>query len=331
LSWWDTPERRPDRPESDDAAARLRNDRLMDPGNSIWRGPEGLRPGWAIPLYVIVAAAITAALFWIVYLLAHLTPADVSALRSQLVPGARLALVLSECCGLVLATAVMARMERRSWLDYGLRGRRAAILFLQGAFWGALLMSALVGTLALTHAIRIAAPGREAESLIGSGLLWAAMFVPAALAEELLFRGYPFFRLARAGSPVRAAVVMSLCFGLAHLGNRDETVVGIAQVVGIGLVFCLAVWRTGSLWWALGAHAAWNWTQTFVFGCATSGLPATGQWLVSTASGPAWLSGGATGPEGSILSLPVLALLGWIAVCTLPVGGKRLTGERAAQ
>jgi len=170
LSWWDTPEVRPDLPESDDAAACLRNDRVMSPGNSIWWGPEGLRRGWAVPLFVVMAAAITALLFWIFYLAAHLTPADI-----------------------------------------------------------------------------------------------------------------------------------------------------ITQVVGIGLAFCLAVWRTGSLWWVLGAHAAWNWTQTFVFGCATSGLPATGQWLSCAPSGPAWLSGGATGPEGSILSLPAFALLAWIAVLTLPV------------
>lgn len=322
MSWWDTPERRRDLTESDDAAARLRNDRVMGPGNSIWRGPDGLRRGWAVSLFVIMAAAIAAVLFWIVYLLAHLTPADMAALRSQLVPGIRLALVLAECGGLLLATAVMARIEGRSWLDYGLRERRAAILFGQGAFWGALLMSALVGVLALAHALTLTAPRSGLEPLLGSGLSWAAMFVPAALVEELLFRGYPFFRLARAGSPVRAAVVMSLCFGLAHLGNRDETVIGLVQVVGIGLVFCLAVWRTGSLWWALGAHAAWNWTQTFVFGCATSGLPATGQWLTSAPSGPAWLSGGVTGPEGSILSIPAFALLAWIAVLTLPVSGK---------
>ncbi len=272
-------------------------------------------------LFLIIAIAIAAVLFGIVYLLARVTPADMSALRSQLMPGIRTALILAECCGLLLATAVMARIERRSWLDYGLRGRRAAVLFGQGAFWGVLLMSALVGILALTHALRIVGPRNGIGPLIGSGLLWAAMFVPAALVEELLFRGYPFFRLARAGNASRAAVVMSLWFGLAHLGNPDETVIGIAQVVGVGLVFCLAVWRTGSLWWALGAHAAWNWTQTFVFGCATSGLPATGQWLMSTPSGPAWLSGGATGPEGSILSLPALALLAWIAVRTLPLTG----------
>jgi uncharacterized protein len=291
----------------------------MKQGESLWKDRDGLRPGWSILLFVIVAAVVAGILFGIVYGVARLTPADMSALRSQLVPRIRVALVVAQCCGLLTATAVMSRIERRSWLDYGLRGHHAAILFGQGAIWGALLMSALVGILALTHAIRIGAPRSGTGSVIEWGLLWAGVFVPGAFVEELLFRGYPFFRLARTTNPARAAVVMSLCFGLAHLGNREETLVGILQVVSVGLVFCLAVWRTGSLWWALGAHAAWNWTQTFVFGCANSGLAATGQWLVSAPSGPAWLSGGAAGPEGSILSLPAMALLAWIIVRTLPI------------
>ena len=294
----------------------------MNQGGGLWKGSDGLRRGWSVFLYFVIAAAITAALFGTVYRLGHFPAADLSALRTRLVPDIRVALILAECCGLLAATVVMARFERRSWLDYGLRGRRAVVLFMQGAFWGALLMCALVGVLALAGAMTIAAPRNAAAAVIESGLLWAALFVPAALVEELMFRGYPFFRLARAGSPIRAAVVMSLAFAAAHLGNREETVIGLLQVVSVGLVFCLAVWRTGSLWWALGAHAAWNWTQTFVFGCANSGLVATGNWLTSTPSGPAWLSGGVTGPEGSILSLPALALLAWIAVRTLPLSSK---------
>ena len=284
----------------------------------LWIGPNGLRNGWAILLYMAIAAAGTVALFGIVYWLAHFTPADLRALRSSLLPGIRTSLVLAESCALLIATAVMARIERRSWLDYGLRARRAAALFAQGAFWGALLMAGLVGTLALTHAITIGSSGRGSWSLIGSGLVWAAVFVPAAFVEELMFRGYPFFRLARTRNPIRAAIVMSLAFGIAHMGNRDEALIGMLQVVSVGLVYCLAVWRTGSLWWALGGHAAWNWTQSFIFGCSNSGLVASGQWLVSTPSGPDWLSGGATGPEGSILSIPLMALMAWIVVRTLP-------------
>jgi membrane protease YdiL (CAAX protease family) len=282
-------------------------------------GRDGLRSGWAILLFVAIAAACTAGFFGIVYWLAHFTPADLSAMRTSLLPGVRTALVLAESCGLLVATAVMGKIEGRSWLDYGLRGRRGAALFAQGALWGALLMAGLVGTLALTHAITIDSSGRGSWSLIGSGLVWAAMFLPSAFVEELLFRGYPFFRIARARGPIRAAIGMSVWFGLAHLGNREETLIGVLQVVSVGLVYCLSVWRSGSLWWAFGAHAAWNWTQSFIFGCANSGLAASGQWLMSTPRAPGWLSGGATGPEGSILSIPAMALMAWIVLRTLPL------------
>jgi len=290
---------------------------------SIWKGSQGLRSGWAVLLYVAIGSAVAAALFGIVYWQAHFTTADIRGTRSRLTPGFTLAAALTQSCGFLIATAVMSRVDRRSWQEYGLRARRGVVLFAQGAFWGALLMSALVGTLALTHAMTIKASGGDLPTVIRWGLLWAAVFIPAALVEELTYRGYSFFRLARAINPTRAAIITSLWFGLVHLANSGETVLGIAQVVGVGLVFCLATWRTGSLWWALGAHAAWNWTQTFVFGCANSGHTATGQWLLSTPTGPAWLSGGSTGPEGSILSLVAQALQAGIILLTLP-------GPRAA-
>jgi hypothetical protein len=111
---------------------------------------------------------------------------------------------------------------------------------------------------------------------------------------------------------------MALVFAVAHLPNKEETALGLLQVVAVGLVFCLAVWRTGSIWWVVGAHAAWNWTQTIVFGCANSGLPSSGAWLVSTPAGSDWLSGGATGPEGSVLSFIAVALLAGIVIWTTP-------------
>ena len=287
--------------------------------STLWMGSDGLRFGWAILLFVAIAAACTVVFFGLVYWLAHFTRADLSALRSGLQPHLRTALVLAESCGLLVATAVMGKIEGRSWLDYGLRGRKGAALFAQGAFWGALLMAGLVGTLVLTHAITISSSGRGLRALIGSGLVWAALFLPGAFVEEMQFRGYAFFRLARARGPIRAAIGMSVWFGLAHLQNHGETVIGLLQVVSVGLVYCLSVWRSGSLWWAFGAHAAWNWTQSFIFGCSNSGLAASGQWLVSTPTGRVWLSGGATGPEGSILSIPAMALMAWIVVRTLPL------------
>jgi len=67
------------------------------------------------------------------------------------------------------------------------------------------------------------------------------------------------------------------------------------------------VWRTGALWWALGYHAAWDWAQSFLFGVADSGLMTPGALMSAHPAGPAWLSGGATGPEGSALMFAIVA------------------------
>ena len=103
-----------------------------------------------------------------------------------------------------------------------------------------------------------------------------------------------------------------------HLGNAGETAAGIAAVGVAGLVFAYSLWWTGSLWWAVGMHTAWDWAETCLFGTADSGLRAVGHVLTTHAAGPAWLSGGSTGPEGSVLVLPVLVLAGVVVRVTMP-------------
>jgi membrane protease YdiL (CAAX protease family) len=271
-----------------------------------------------VPLFFLISAVVAVVLFGAIYLLARWTPADLASLRTQLVPGMRIAQSVAMSCGLLVAYFVMSRSGGGSWRENGLNPAHAWARLAQGAATGALMMSLLVGVLVLTRAMTLGYSTTPARALVWSGLQWAAVFVPAAFVEEMLFRGYPFFRLTRVRSPTTSAIIMSVAFGLAHLANGGEDLVGILQVIAIGLVFCLAVWRTGSLWWAIGAHAAWNWTQTFVFGCSNSGLTGSGALLVSTPAAPAWLSGGSTGPEGSVLAIPVMALMALSIVRMLP-------------
>lgn len=76
-----------------------------------------------------------------------------------------------------------------------------------------------------------------------------------------------------------------------------------------GLTFIFSLWRTGSLWWAIGAHTSWNWAQSFLYGVRDSGNMIRYHLLASRPIGKPLLSGGTTGPEGSIFVLPTLALL----------------------
>ncbi len=107
----------------------------------------------------------------------------------------------------------------------------------------------------------------------------------------------------------QAAWVTSTLFGFVHTGNHGENWIGIFGAAAIGFVFCVSIWVTGSVWWAVGCHAAWDWAETFFYGTADSGLTPKGHFLATTPAGNVFWSGGSDGPEGSILILGVLVLL----------------------
>lgn len=113
----------------------------------------------------------------------------------------------------------------------------------------------------------------------------------------------------------QAAWFTSTLFGFGHTGNNGENWIGIFAAAFIGFVFCVSVWLTGSAWWAIGCHAAWDWAETYFYGTADSGIVAKGHFLsTSTGGNPLW-SGGADGPEGSLLIIPiVLLILAWLLV-----------------
>jgi membrane protease YdiL (CAAX protease family) len=107
----------------------------------------------------------------------------------------------------------------------------------------------------------------------------------------------------------QAAWVTSTLFGYIHTGNGGENWIGIFAAAFIGFVFCVSVWVTGSAWWAIGCHASWDWAETYFYGTADSGLVATGHYLNASPAGSAFWSGGADGPEGSVLVLGVILLM----------------------
>lgn len=107
----------------------------------------------------------------------------------------------------------------------------------------------------------------------------------------------------------QATWVTCTLFGCFHLGNSGETWIGIFATAAIGFVFCVSIWVTGSAWWAIGCHAAWDWAETFFFGTADSGLQPKGHLLTTSPAGNTLWSGGTTGPEGSVLILGSLVLL----------------------
>ncbi len=118
-----------------------------------------------------------------------------------------------------------------------------------------------------------------------------------------------FMRNRQQGSFWYAAWAGSTFFGFVHTGNNGENWIGIFAAAAIGFVFCVSVYVTGSAWWALGCHAAWDWAETYFYGTADSGMAAQGHLLTTSPSGPALWSGGTDGPEGSLLVLAAILLI----------------------
>lgn len=121
-----------------------------------------------------------------------------------------------------------------------------------------------------------------------------------------------------------AAWLTSTFFGYIHTFNPGESWIGIFSAAGIGFVFCVSVRLTGSAWWAIGFHAAWDWAQTFFYGTADSGLVPKGHFLTTAPVGATLWSGGSDGPEGSVLVIAVVVL---VLLFLLAVYGRTASSE----
>jgi membrane protease YdiL (CAAX protease family) len=212
-------------------------------------------------------------------------------------------------CFMALATWVVSRMEKRPMGDYGIPPRQIfGVRFWEGCVWGFAMLSAIVLVLLALGHFRIDSVALAGGAVFRYALGWGVVFLAVAAHEEFSFRGYWLFVFARRFRFWRAALFTSLIFGAAHIPNPGENALGILQVVATGLLFCLMIRRTGSLWFALGFHAAWDWAETFFYGTPDSGMLGLGRYLDTSVQGPKWLTGGSAGPEGSVIAFVVLLL-----------------------
>jgi uncharacterized protein len=121
----------------------------------------------------------------------------------------------------------------------------------------------------------------------------------------------------------QAAWVTSTLFGFLHVRSAENWF-GVFSAAAIGFVCCVSVRLTGSAWWAIGCHATWDWAQTFFYGTAASGVVGAGHYLTTTPVGNVLWSGGAAGPEGSLLVIGAVLL--WL-VPLLVIYGRRKSAE----
>ena len=315
----------------------------------IFFGADGLRAGWSLLLYFALLAVLLFGSGTVVHKLLHHRAAGRqpgAAAQASPQPGAASLLppktvMVDEGVPLfcvVVATWIMGKIERRATRVYGLGGRRGLGNFLAGLGWGVALLSLLVVSLRATGLLVFDARLLFGRGALRDGAVWLALFLLVGLFEECFFRGYLQFTLTRGVSGIygwlrapgpptpgqaalgfwTSAVLLSFGFGLTHRSNAGESPIGLLSVGLVGLVFCLSLWRTGSLWWAIGFHAAWDWAQSFLYGVADSGNMIQGHLFATRPVGRPIYSGGLTGPEGSLFILPILALTAGVIWLTLP-------------
>jgi membrane protease YdiL (CAAX protease family) len=303
----------------------------------IFFGADGLRAGWSLFLYVILLAAP----LFVLKEIHRVHPAPKPPASHRISPSEAYFSETIEFTYIVFATWIMSRIERRPNSVYGLGVRGRLPQFLAGLFWGVLSLSLLVAILWKLHLLIFDARLLSSTMIFSNALIWLVGFLLVGLSEEYLMRGYLQFTLARGltgiaslFAPARSktlgfprsgllgfwtsALILSFLFGAGHGSNPGESPFGLLSTGLAGLVFCLSLWRTGSLWWAIGFHCTWDWAQSFLYGVADSGTMIEGRLFATHPVGEPLMSGAATGPEGSLFVLPILAIVAIIIIATLP-------------
>jgi uncharacterized protein len=195
-------------------------------------------------------------------------------------------------------------IERRPGLELALPG--AARELGLGLLAGFVLFSAMTGIVALLG-------GFAVQGWRGQGQLWAllAMGIVSGTFEEILFRGVLFRHIEAMLGSWAALGLTSVLFGAAHLGNPGATwFSSLAIALEAGILLGAAYMLTRRLWLAIGIHAAWNFTQGWVFSVPVSGGEAPLGLLITRREGPDWLTGGDFGLEASVVALVVATLAG---------------------
>lgn len=338
----------------------------------IFMGGEGLRAGWSVAVFLVLAVLFLIPLGLIARTISHRFlhggKGDFTPSLATLQEAVSLLAVLG-------AGALVALIERRRLLDYNLTGPRRTRNFIGGAVAGFAGLSVLVGALTMGGWLHFGPVALKGAQIFGYAAAWGFAFVLVGFFEEGTFRCYLQFTLTRGinfwwalgieaaicldlllrskgngvwgvyavallglapclmlqlrkvegGGFWQAAWVTSTLFGFIHTGNNGENWIGIFAAAGIGFVFCVSVWVTGSAWWAIGCHAGWDWAETYFYGTADSGMQAQGHYLTTSPTGNVFWSGGTDGPEGSLLVLGAILL---ILVGLLVVYGREKAGIR---
>jgi len=260
-------------------------------------GPNGLRAGWRVVMFLAIAFAIMT----VIRRLRGAHPPQPLVMENPLQT------IWRDWAGFTIFAVsawIMSRIEKQPWGNYGMPWRKAfRSRFWIGALAGFVALSCVMGCLRLAHCYYIDGLALHGSELWKYAGLWLVAFLGVGFAEEFSSRGYVLYTVASGIGFWWAALLTAALFTYGHFHNPGETFLGLTDVFLFGILACFIWWRTGDLWLAVGFHALWDWGLSFFYSVPDSGIPALGHLFNIHVQGPAWLSGGSAGPEGSAINV----------------------------
>lgn len=289
-------------------------DRSEVTNRSLWHnvllGRNGLRAGWRVILFLAIFIPLAFAVSRLIDPLLRSLHADI---------GSPVGIIIGFGLfvpALLLASWLMAKFERRTLANYGLPWRQAfGKRFWQGAAFSFVSISVLLAVMRLLGLCSFGPVALHGAAVWKYAVAWSIPVFLAALLEDFFYRGYLLFTLATGIGFWPAAILTSLLMGGAHYFNPGGHGLGPIAAIMYCLVTALVLRRTGDLWMPLGIHAAWSWGEIFFYGVPSSGFPAIGHLFQVSFHGPDLLTGGAFGPEASVLNIALLVIW-WLLFAT---------------
>jgi uncharacterized protein len=276
-------------------------------------GRDGLlRPLWRATIYFAVGTWVLLPLMWrlrtacfgALHLPEGITPAGTAI--DEVTINFFIALIL---------TGIFALYERRRIDSYGL----PVALAFRGRTWEGLaagiLMAGLVALgMLLLGGMQVHGLATTGGALAVSALAWLGANICVGVAEEFWYRSYFLQTLWKSLGFWPAAIVIALIFASDHyFFKAGENIWDVITLVSLSLLMSYTVLKTGTLWFAVGFHIAFDYMQIFVIGTPNGAQFPSGRLLDVSFNGPAWLTGGVFGTEASFLMYPAIVLL-WLYV-----------------
>jgi uncharacterized protein len=269
-----------------------------------------LRPLWAFALALLLSAVA----FWISGNIAH-EAGDQRPFRTELIFRSLWALLEFGIFAWMLTVgdqiedhriAAQGLPQARGWLKH----------FVLGCVVGGVLTLLAVAPIHFLGRFRFS-PLWSMHLLPNLGATMLMLLI-GALAEELVFRGYPFQHLEQGIGGAPAVLVFSVLYGLLHLLNPYASLWGAANSILFGVLLSIAYLRTRALWLPWGIHFGWNTALGFGLGLPVSGFRVFNLWTYADAFGPKWLTGANYGIEGGAAATLVF-VIGILVLWKLPL------------